>query len=149
MFAEPPATYLNNPIPPHIRDTWTTWDAATWRTMQHHAANQTFPPDMRFTVRPPTALCPAHRRHWIDYRNMLFNEETGDPWPGNPQSPFLYVGVDINRLREERRVQWDRKASEQMQLIERICLSGRSPQCTPAAVVPAQRQTVDVHLPAA
>ncbi|MFB7605238.1 hypothetical protein [Streptomyces gardneri] len=148
-MTEPPDTYLGNPVPSRIRDTWTSWEAATWRTNQQYAANQSFPPDMRFTVRPPLKLCPAHRQHWFDYRNMRFSEETGDPWPGSPQSPFLYVGTNVSRLREERRVQWDRKASEQMQLIERICLSGRSPQCTPAAEVPEQRQVVDLHLPAA
>ncbi|MFE5514490.1 hypothetical protein ACFQ9J_28545 [Streptomyces sp. NPDC056529] len=149
MITDPPDTYLDTPVPTHIRDTWTTWDAATWRTSQHHAANQPYPPDMRFTVRPPAGMCPTHRQAWIDYRNMRFNEETGDPWPGNPMSPFLYVGTDVNRIREERRVQWDRKASEQMRLIERICLSGRSPQCTPAVKVPGPRPAVDVHLPAA
>ena len=110
MITDPPDTYLGTPVPTHIRDTWTTWDAAAWRTNQHYAANQTLPPDMRFTVRTPVDICPTHRQAWIDYRNMRFNAETGDPWPGNPQSPFLYVGVDINRIREERRVQWDRKA---------------------------------------
>ncbi|GAA2803403.1 hypothetical protein [Streptomyces showdoensis] len=144
-----PATYLGVDVPPHIRDSWHTWEGARWRTQRHWANNKPFPPDQRFTVRPPAGMCPTHRQGWLDYRNMRFNEETGDPWPGNPQSPFLFVGSDMNRLRNERRLQWDRKASEQMQLIERICLRGDSPQCTSPVEIPAPRPIVDVHLPAA
>jgi hypothetical protein len=142
-----PAVYLGVDVPPAIHQAWHRWEGATWRANQHRAQNQPFPPDMRFTVRPAGGICPTHRQHWIDYRNMLFDYETGNRWPGYHGSPFEYVGTDMNGLREERRVQWDRNASEQMQLIERICLSGRSPQCTPTVEIPAQRRVVDVHLP--
>ncbi|MFE2164821.1 hypothetical protein ACFXB3_07075 [Streptomyces sp. NPDC059447] len=142
-----PAVYCGTDVPPHIHLAWHRWEGAKWRTFQHLGQNKLYPPDMRFTVRPPDGMCWTHRKHWRDYRDMLFDYETGNRWPGYHGSPFEYVGTDMNRLREERRVQWDRKASEQMQLIERICPSRRSPQCTPAEEIPTPRSVVDVHLP--
>lgn len=142
-----PAVYCGNDVPARIHLLWHRWEGAAWRTAQHWAQNVSFPPDQRFTVRPPQGMCPTHRQHWIDYRGMEFDPVTGNAWPGCHGSPFDYVGTDMDRLREERRVGWDRKASEQMRLIERICLRGDSPQCTPAEEIPAARQVVDVHLP--
>lgn len=127
-----PDTYLDVPVPDSIRAQWTRWEGATWRQNQHRAANNPLPPDQRFSIRPPDGICPAHRQHWLDYRNMHFNPETGNRWPGYDGSPFNPNGHDMGHLREERRAEWDEKASEQMQLIERICLSGRSPQCNRA-----------------
>ncbi|QQM45132.1 hypothetical protein [Streptomyces liliifuscus] len=138
MAGQPPATYLGAPVPADIADRWQKWEAARWRQGVWRAANRPYPPDERFNIRPPAELCPEHRRLWIAYRNMRFDEETGNRWPGYDGSPFQYQGTDMDALRNERRVEWDEKASEQMQLIERICLSGRSPQCTPSAVQPVQ-----------
>ncbi|MFJ4356865.1 hypothetical protein ACIP25_11410 [Streptomyces massasporeus] len=151
-----PDTYLGQPVPERLKTQWRTWEAAAWRQQQYRNTNRSYPPDERFNVRPPAELCPEHRRLWIDHRNLRFNEETGNRWPGYDGSPFEYHGVNMDELREWRRCEWDEKASEQMRLIERVCLSGWSPQCTPveetAEVVSLaavkQRSVEDVELPA-
>ncbi|MEO3976936.1 hypothetical protein [Streptomyces sp. CAU 1734] len=124
-----PARYLGVPVPDEIRVQWHSWDAAAWRRSRHLDTNTLFPPDQRYTVRPPVEMCPRHRRAWLDYRNMNFDPFTGNRWPGHPGSPFIPVGRNMARVSEERRCEWDEKASSQMRLIERICLSSRSPQC--------------------
>lgn len=124
-----PEKYLDAPIPTHLKNRWATWEAAAWRQAQYRATNRLYVPDERFNVRPPAELCPTHHRGWLDYRNMHFDPVTGNRWPGYDGSPFLPNGTGMDELREQRRVEWDEKASNQMQLIERICLSGRSPQC--------------------
>ena len=128
--AMPPSEFLERPVPDDVRALWDRWEGAGWRRMSHHARNELFPPDQRFSVRMPAGMCTTHRRFWIDYRDMHFNPVTGDRWPGVAGSPFTYVGHDMARLREERRVEWEEKSIGQMQLIENICLSGRSPQCS-------------------
>ncbi|MFF9436388.1 hypothetical protein ACF1BP_21940 [Streptomyces sp. NPDC014735] len=132
---EVPRQYLGVPVPDDIRHQWESWDAATWRRSRHMAINNLFPPDQRYTVRPPAELCPHHRDAWVGYRNMDFDPVSGNRWPGHPGSPFVPVGRDLARVAEERRCEWDEKASEQMRLIEQICLSGRSPQCDRAEQV--------------
>ncbi len=128
--AEPaaPETYLSVRVPEDIAKAWDRWEGAEWRRMQHYGVGQ-LPPDLRFGVRSADGMCAAHRRAWLDYRNMQFDPITGDRWPGGPGSPFVIIGPNLARVREERRVEWDEKASAQMQLIEKICLSGRSQQC--------------------
>lgn len=129
-----PTTFLDSPVPDAIREVWTTWAAAGWRSQQHRNHNILHVPDQRFSVRPPAGMCTHHRQAWIDYRDMRFDWETGARWPGEHGSPFQYVGHNMREVREQRRVEWDEKASAQMQLIERICLSGRSPNCTEPVV---------------
>ncbi|MEW1760579.1 hypothetical protein AB0393_29205 [Streptomyces cyaneofuscatus] len=129
-LADVPHRYLDSPVPDDVRSRWTSWDAAAWRRSRHLAANTLYPPDQRHTVRPPAVLCPHHRESWLGYRNMNFDPVSANRWPGHPGSPFIPVGRDLARVREERRCEWDEKASAQMRLIEDICLSGRSPQCT-------------------
>lgn len=124
-----PDVYLGVTVPAEIREHWTRWEGARWRQMRYRDTNRLFPPDERFNVRPPAGMCPTHRRMWIGYRDMHFNPVSGNRWPGHPGSPFTIIGRDLDRVREERRVEWDEKASEQMILAEDICLSGRSPQC--------------------
>lgn len=154
MTRSVPERYLDVPIPAHIRDQWRSWPAAEWRKQQHRATGRSFPPDERFNVAPPEGICPVHRGLWVDYRDLYFDPVTANRWPGEHGSMFTIVGHDLDRVREERRYEWDEKASEQMRLIEQICLSGRSPQCAPdetAQVVrlPARtaRPVADVHLP--
>lgn len=125
-----PTTFLGSPVPDEIRDAWTTWAAAGWRSQQHRNHGILHVPDQRFTVRPPAGMCPHHRHAWAGYRAMRFDSVAGDRWPGVPGSPFLYVGHNMRELLEERRVEWDEKASAQMQLVEHICLSGRATNCT-------------------
>ncbi|WP_327359565.1 hypothetical protein [Streptomyces sp. NBC_01304] len=133
MLVDPatPDTFLGVAVPAEVRDLWFRWEGAQWRRMQHLATNKPFPPDQRYSVRFPKELCSAHRQHWLDYRNMDYDPVTGNRWPGNSGSPFATVDRNLARLSEERRCEWDEKASGQMQLIERICLSGASPQCAP------------------
>lgn len=140
-----PAIYLGADVPPAIHAAWFRWEGASWRTAQYLGTNKPFPPDQRFTVRFPKGICEAHGELWLGYRNMYFDPYTGNRWPGASGSPFEYHGHDMDRLREERRVEWDEKASAQMQLIERICLRGDSPQCS--ADVPLRRPVVDLYLP--
>lgn len=131
-----PDTYLGQPVPEDIREQWRRWEGAAWRRMRHMGTGELFPPDQRFSVRLPEGMCQVHREIWAAYRNMRFNPVTGDRWPGTPGSPFIVVGHDLGRVREERRVEWDEMASDQMRQTEDICLSGRSPQCDRPA--PAQ-----------
>ncbi|WP_127452563.1 hypothetical protein [Streptomyces sp. B29(2018)] len=124
-----PHCYLDSAVPEEIREEWYSWGAATWRRNRHLNANNLFPPDQRYSVRPPAQMCPRHRESWLAYRNMNFDPVSGNRWPGHPGSPFVPVGRDLNRVAEERRCEWDEKASAQMRLIEEIRLSGRSSQC--------------------
>jgi hypothetical protein len=124
-----PDRYLDVPVPDEIRAQWHSWEAAAWRRNRHMGNNELYPPDQRYTVRPPAGLCPHHRGSWLGYRTMDFDPVSGNRWPGHPGSPFIVVGQDLARVAEERRCEWDEKASAQMRLIEQICLSGRSPQC--------------------
>lgn len=124
-----PDTYLGAPVPDDVKKQWRQWEGAGWRQGQWRALNRLYPPDERFNVRAPKGMCPVHWQMRVDYRNMHFDPVTGDRWPGTPGSMFIVVGSDLNAVCEERRCEWDERASEQMQLIERICLSGRSPQC--------------------
>lgn len=140
-----PAIYLGVDVPAAIHATWFRWEGAVWRTARYLDTNQLYPPDQRFTVRSPEGMCEAHGEAWLGYRNMYFDPYTGNRWPGSHGSPFEYHDHDMNRLREERRVEWDRKASEQMRLIERICLRGNSPQCS--VDVRLRRRVVDLFLP--
>lgn len=128
-----PETYLNIAIPPEILEQWKRWEGAAWRKMRHMGENNMFPPDMRHTVRPPTGMCPVHLEIWRGYRDMHFDPVSGNRWPGHPGSPFGIIGHDLDRVREERRCEWDNKASEAMRQTEDICLSGRSPQCAQAS----------------
>lgn len=124
-----PDSYLHTQVPDDIKKAWRRWEGADWRKMQSRGSNRPHPPDERFSVRRPPDMCPVHRQAWLDYRNMHFDPHTGDRWPGTPGSPFLFIGHDMGDILEQRRVEWDEKASDQMRLIERICLSGTSPQC--------------------
>lgn len=130
-----PTAYLGVEIPEDVRAAWWRWEGARWRVMRYQDRhNGAYPPDVRFSVRPPTGMCPVHLDLRQRYRDMHFNPTSGNRWPGHPGSPFVVIGHDLNKVREWRRAEWDRKASEQMQLTEQICLSGRSPQCGPLEI---------------
>ncbi|CAL9371314.1 hypothetical protein [Streptomyces sp. enrichment culture] len=151
-----PDTFIGAPVPEHLKRQWRTWEAAAWRQQQHRADNRLFPPDERFNVDPPKEMCPIHEQMWLDYRNMHFDPISGNRWPGHPGSPFIVAGNKMSVIREERRVEWDEKASAAMRQVERICLAGNSPQCGPgdgpADVVampqPRSRTVTDLPLPA-
>lgn len=130
MKLDPPNTFLGVSVPDDIKASWGRWEAAEWRRMRHSDNGRLYPPDERFNVRLPKGMCETHAQMWLDYRNMHFDPVTGDRWPGNPGSPFLFVGHNMRDLLEGRRVEWDEKASAQMRQIEHLCLAGGSPQCS-------------------
>lgn len=127
-----PTEYLGVAIPDDVRALWWRWEGMRWRVMRYaDRHNGAYPQDQRFSVRPPEGMCPVHLDIRRRYRDMHFNPVSGNRWPGHPGS-FLLPGItsaNLDRVREERRIEWDRKASEQMQLTEQICLRGDSPQC--------------------
>jgi hypothetical protein len=118
-------------VPDGIKAAWRSWEAAEWRQAQYRATSRLYPPDERFNVRLPDGLCERHAQNWLDWRNKRFDPVTGDAWPGTPGSPFLFVGHDMDDLREQRRVEWDEKSSLEMRKVERACRSGRSDGCRP------------------
>lgn len=124
-----PASYLGKEVPGHIAAAWKRWEGAEWRKGAHLAAGELHPPDQRFSVAPPGGMCRLHLEMRRGYRDMHFNDRTGNRWPGTPGSPFTIIGSDLGRELAWRRAEWDEKAGEQMRLIEDICLSARSPQC--------------------
>ncbi|MEU3613422.1 hypothetical protein ABZ725_14060 [Streptomyces sp. NPDC006872] len=139
-----PDTYLGMPVPESLKQRWRTWEAADWRQQQYLNTNRLYPPDERFNVRLPEGMCERHAENWLGYRNMRFDPVKGDAWPGNAGSPFLFVGTDMEDLREQRRAEWDEKASQRMHQVEQICRGGRGDGCFP------RRKTAKViHLPAA
>lgn len=148
-----PESFLGNPIPEHLKNQWRSWEAAEWRQAQYLAANRLYPPDERFNVKLPKGLCERHAENWLGYRNMRFDPVTGDAWPGTPGSPFLFVGHDMDDLRELRRAEWDEKASAAMRQAERMCRGGRGNGCSrrrkPAEVIetPMRKAIVDLLLP--
>jgi hypothetical protein len=123
-----PERYLNVQVPEDVRALWHRWEGAEWRKARHRDQNNIYPPDQRFNVRPPDGMCRVHRKMWIDWRNHQMDSVSANRWPGHPGSPFVPVG-DIATLFERRRCEWDEETIAQMQLTERICLSGTSPQC--------------------
>ena len=137
-MTEAPEIYLKVAVPERIRDAWSTWEGAEWRLSQHANRGNLCPPDKRFGVKLPADLCGVHRRMWIDYRDKRFNPATARRWPGaglfghlDPGGLTVHSRDGILQLIDERRREWDAKASEAMQGVESCCLSGRSAQCVP------------------
>lgn len=125
-----PTEYLGVTIPEDVRAMWWRWEGMRWRIMRYaDRHNGAYPQDQRFSVRPPDGMCPVHLDIRRRYRDMHFDTRTCNRWPGHPGSPFDIIGHDMRRVLEERRREWDTRAAEQMQLTERICLRGDSPQC--------------------
>ncbi|WP_040829601.1 hypothetical protein [Nocardia jiangxiensis] len=129
MLKSIPDKYLDTyPIPPEVAAEWNRWEGVRWRVMRYmDKHNGAYPPDQRFTVSPPR-MCDYHYEHWYAWRNRHFNPVSGNRWPGHPGS-FLLPGAGspaaINRMREERRWEWDEKTIEQMQMTEQFCADGR------------------------
>ena len=132
-----PEMYLKVAVPEHIREVWRTWAGVEWRVTQHANRGNFSPPDQRFGVNIPAGMCGVHRRMWLDYRDKRFNPATGQRWPGvglfghlDPGGITAHNGDAKLRLLEERRCEWDVRASEAMQGVESCCLSRRSTQCS-------------------
>lgn len=79
----------------------------------------------RFGRRVPVDLCGAHRRIWRDWQDYSYD-------PRNPREPGGGQMLDSRTTHTERAEAWDRHNQGQMDLTERICRSGESPQCGPA-----------------
>lgn len=125
-----PRALYGVPVPAEVAAVWKTWQGASWRRGAWMSLNRLHPPDQRFGVLPLPGMCAVHMEMRRGYRDMYFDDRSGNRWPGTPGSPFTIIDHDLGRELAWRRAEWDDKASEQMQLTERICLSGRSPQCS-------------------
>jgi hypothetical protein len=123
-------TYQGAAVPEKIAAAWNTWEAAEWRKQRWIVANNSFDvPDQRFSVSAPGGMCERHLEMRRKYRDMYFDDRSGNRWPGTPGSPFTLIDRNIGRELAWRKREWDEKAGEQMQLIEQLCLSGDSVQC--------------------
>lgn len=125
-----PALCYGVAVPPEIAAAWKTWQGASWRRQAHASGNRLHPPDQRFGVLPPPGMCAVHLELRRRYRDMYFDDRSGNRWPGTAGSPFTIIDCDLGRELAWRRAEWDDRASEQMRLTEEICLSGASPQCS-------------------
>lgn len=89
---------------------------------------------------PPDDLCKVHRSAWMQWRNHITKYSTSNPkeWPGGAHI------MDSRTSHATRRRQWIEKNAEQMELVERICRSGRSPECDRDDPKPAAPAVVTV-----
>ena len=73
---------------------------------------------------PPPDLCEWHATAWDGYRTLALSYDPNDPkdWPGH------HI-MDSRTSHETRRKEWITKGREQLDMIEKHCRSGRSPQC--------------------
>jgi hypothetical protein len=76
--------------------------------------------------RPPADMCGEHGRIWREWWKHSHSYNPRDPkdWPGQ------HI-MDSRTSHNARRAAWLRKGLEQLQLTEKICRSGKSPQCGP------------------
>lgn len=79
----------------------------------------------------PNDLCAVHREQFREWRENHYNPRNPTEWPGGG------CLLDSRTSHDERERDWDRKNLQQMELIARICRSGRSPQCGPERLVRA------------
>ncbi len=79
----------------------------------------------------PSGLCPVHHQQAFDWRNNEYDRRNPDEWPGGRSSTTRTSLMDSRTSHEERSREFEQKNREQIASIERICKSGRSPQCTP------------------
>lgn len=81
---------------------------------------------------PPRDLCAAHTDAWKKWRDHVKKYDPRNPteWPGGAHI------MDSRTSHLTRRRGWIDKNAEQMELIEGICRTGRSPECTPRAEEP-------------
>lgn len=117
---KPPTHYLNTPVPDPIRREWDTWTGLEWRLQQHCNRGELYPPDQRFSIKPPADLCSRHRQHWAEWRARHFR---GIRFPGPPAGDGFYTRTwpSVDAAWEFCRAEWDEETRKQMQTIERIC----------------------------
>jgi hypothetical protein len=100
---------------------WAEIDRDTLR-----AASAAFPA----ANRPPGDLCGEHGRIWREWwtHSRSYNSRDPKDWPGQRI-------MDSRTSHDARRAEWLRKGLEQLQLTEKICRSGSSPQCGPSQTI--------------
>jgi len=127
QLIKPPDTYLGVVVPDNIKRAWCTWEGVQWRICRHADRGVLQPPDQRFSLTPPEALCAVHRRHWYRWRNRHF---AGVRFPGpGAGDGFLSPYMAFEQSWAWCRWEWDEQTRQQMRQAEEICLSGRSTQC--------------------
>ncbi|MFK0047988.1 hypothetical protein ACIQU4_28645 [Streptomyces sp. NPDC090741] len=126
LLTEAPETFLGVEVPEDIKAQWQRWEGTDWRRNRYWGTNNLFPPDQRFSVRPPQDMCPKHRAGWTKWRNHRFDPVTGNRWPGCHGSPFTPISRDLDRVRNERRCEWEEKCRGQMLMIEGFCRNRRN-----------------------
>jgi hypothetical protein len=73
----------------------------------------------------PGDLCREHARIWDGWAQLNYNWRNPTEWPGGSHI------MDSRTSHTDRAADWERKSRAQLEQVERICRSGRSPQCTP------------------
>lgn len=87
---------------------------------------------MTVTAEIPDDLCPFHRQAAVEWKNNDYSIFNPQEWPhGLSVTGRTGFGLmDSRTTHAERSAHFDRKNTEQVELIIGICRSGRSPQCT-------------------
>lgn len=78
-------------------------------------------------TRPPDGLCQVHAPAWREWHDYPRGYNPRHPRDAGSLGPIL----DSRTSHEERRRGWQKLADQQTALIEDICRSGWSLQCTP------------------
>lgn len=87
----------------------------------------------------PSGLCAAHHQQAFEWRSNDYDWRNPGEWPCGRSVPHRTLLMDCRTSHEERAREFEQKNWEQIELIDRICKSGRSPQCSPA--VSSQEET--------
>lgn len=78
----------------------------------------------------PADLCPAHREIALDWRRNRYDWRNPGEWPAGMSAPYRTHLMDNRTSHDEREKWFDEKNQQQIDLVIRICRSGRSPQCS-------------------
>jgi hypothetical protein len=73
---------------------------------------------------PPADLCREHAKIWTEWAALNYNWRHPCEWPGSS------IIMDNRTSHDARAADWDRKTRQQLDLVEKICRSGNSPQCS-------------------
>jgi hypothetical protein len=80
----------------------------------------------------PAGLCAVHHQKAVDWRNNTYDARNPGEWPCGLSVPTRTLLMDSRTSHEERVKEFEQKNREQVELVARICLSGRSPECSPS-----------------
>lgn len=84
--------------------------------------------DFPATRTPPGDLCPEHARVWRAWWDYARSYDPRHPKDYGNLGPI----ADARTSHAQRRASWLRRGLEDLALTERICRSGKSPQCAAA-----------------